>query len=77
MQSTPKLSGIHLVCQIAGSQTRLAQQLGVSPQVVNKWVRQGWVPLGRALAIEQRFGVQRSLTMNPKILKLVADQFAL
>jgi hypothetical protein len=44
---------------------------------VNKWVHQGWVPLGRALAIEQRFGVQRSLTMNPKILKLVADQFAL
>jgi DNA-binding transcriptional regulator YdaS (Cro superfamily) len=45
-------TGIDEAIQIAGSQTALAQLLGLTPQAVQKWVAQGFVPAERCRSVE-------------------------
>lgn len=66
-------SGIDLAVRMAGSQAKLAVQLGVRQQAVMKWVKQGYVPLPRAREIEALFGVPRNTLIDPKVLDLLSD----
>ena len=45
-------TGIQKAVRIAGSQTALANIVGVTPQAVQKWVEQGKPPLNRCKQIE-------------------------
>jgi DNA-binding transcriptional regulator YdaS (Cro superfamily) len=64
-------SGVADAVKHTGSQQKLADQLGVSQQVVSQWLRRGWVPLRRAQEIEQITGVGRARLINPRIADLV------
>jgi ribosome-binding protein aMBF1 (putative translation factor) len=63
-----KQLGIEEAIKAAGSQSKLGASLEVTQQAINRWARQGWVPLLRAEQIEKRFGVPRARLVNPKIL---------
>lgn len=45
--------------------------MGLSEVAIHKWVKQGWVPLERAVQIEELFGIPRSQTIEPRLLHLV------
>jgi len=66
-----QMTGIAEAVLMAGSQARLAEVLGVSQQRVSKWVRNGWVPMGRILEIESQYGVSRHRLVNPRLTDLV------
>lgn len=70
-EKNQQLSGIADAVIAAGTQADLANDLGVSQQVVSKWQVRGWVPLKRAGQIEERYKVSRARLVNPKILALV------
>lgn len=69
MESTT--CGVDDAIKAAGSQQKLAEQLGVSQQAVSAWLRQRWVPLRRAQEIETLLGVPRARLINPRIADLV------
>ena len=73
MDDQNSATGIAAAVERAGTQAKLAQQLGVSQQAVSQWIDQGWVPLRRAGQIEERYKVPRGRLLNPKILALVGD----
>lgn len=64
--------GIDAAIAAAGSQGKLAQQLGVSQQAVGKWADRGYVPLRRAQEIEAVYGVPRAQLANPRMLELLS-----
>ena len=64
--------GIDAAVESAGSQGKLAQQLGVSQQAVGKWVERGYTPLRRAQEIEAVYGVPRTELANPRMLELLS-----
>jgi transcriptional regulator with XRE-family HTH domain len=67
--STP--SGIADAIVAAGTQAELAAHLGVTQQVVSRWLRRGWVPLRRANQIEQRYKIPRGRLANPRLMALI------
>lgn len=52
MTKKPDKSPIELACDAVGSQSRLAELVGVTPQAVSKWLRSKSVPAERVLAVE-------------------------
>lgn len=48
------------------SQSIVARELGVSPQAVQKWTKLGYVPLARALQLEDLYGVPAIDMVSPK-----------
>lgn len=54
-----------------GGQQSAAEQMGVSQQFISHCVRRGWVPLRRAVEMEQLTGVPRVKLINPRIADLV------
>ena len=64
--------GIDAAVELAGSQGKLAQQLGVTQQAVGKWVDRGYTPLRRAQEIEAVYGVPRVALANPRVLELLS-----
>ena len=63
--------GIDDVVRLAGSQSAVARQCGVSPQAVRQWVVRGFVPLSRAVELEAQFGVPRTRLVDPKVVGLL------
>lgn len=63
--------GIYAAVRAAGSQTALADRIGVTQQAINKWVRLGWVPMSRAVEIEKTFGVPCRDLVSPKLKALI------
>lgn len=66
-----KKTGIEKAVEAVGSQLKLATELDVSPQAVFNWVKQGYVPTGRILEIEKRYGIDRTELIDPKLLRLL------
>lgn len=64
-------NGVAKAIRAAGTQQKLAAQLGVSQQAVSAWLERGWVPLRRAQEIEASLGIPRSTLINPRIADLV------
>lgn len=65
------MTGIEEAVKAAGGQAELAAKLGVTQQAISAWKVRGWVPLGRAVEIEQVTGVARGRLVNPRVLDLV------
>lgn len=70
------LSGIADAVVAAGTQATLAADIGVTQQVVSRWLRRGWVPLRRASQIEQRYNIPRGRLVNPRFMALLAPDQA-
>jgi len=64
-------TGIADAIVAAGTQAELATELGVTQQVVSRWLRRGWVPLRRANQIEQRYKIPRGRLANPRLMALL------
>jgi hypothetical protein len=71
MTKTTEHSGIHDAVNAAGTQDQLAVALQVTQQAVSAWLRQGWVPIGRAEEIETMYGIPRNRLVNPRIVLLM------
>jgi hypothetical protein len=69
MTKLHQLTGIREAVILAGSQTKLAEQLGVKKQAVQLWVRKGYVPVGRIREIEKLYGIPRERLCDPKFLE--------
>ncbi len=65
-------TGIHAAIQKAGSQVALAELLGVTQQAISKWLHRGYVPVWRALEIENQLGVPREDLVSPKMRRALA-----
>jgi DNA-binding transcriptional regulator YdaS (Cro superfamily) len=50
------MSPIEKAIAIVGSQTALAEELGIRPQAVQQWVASGHVPVRRVIAVEKATG---------------------
>lgn len=67
-------TGIEKAVRLAGSQTALAQRLGVTPQAVQKWVAQGFPPTDRCRDIEDSVDAQViRYELNPKVFGSAPD----
>lgn len=49
-------TAIQKACEAAGNQASLARMLGISETAVGKWVKRGFPPAERVLAIEEAVG---------------------
>jgi DNA-binding transcriptional regulator YdaS (Cro superfamily) len=66
-------NGVLAAAVEAGSLSELARQTGVSPQAVQQWAAQGFVPLNRIAEIESLYGIPRAELMNPKYAAALAE----
>lgn len=64
-------TGIEDAVKAAGSQTGLADALGVTQQFISRCERRGYVPLHRAQEIEALYAIPRARLINPRLLELV------
>lgn len=67
----PRIPGIFKAVKAAGSQTALADAMGVTQQAINKWVKKGWVPVDRAIEIEGIYGIPRRELVSQKLRDLL------
>lgn len=63
------MTGIEQAIAKAGNQSALAAALKVSRNTVSIWKAQGWAPLARARQIELLYGVPRTLTAKPELVR--------
>lgn len=66
-ETRPPDSGIRRAVDVAGGAATMARELGVSGQAVGIWLRQGHVPLRRAMEIENLYGVPRVELLSDKM----------
>lgn len=69
--TTLNASGIDDAISLAGSQRKLARLVGCTQQAVHAWMLRGFVPIGRAIEIEQCTGVPRQRLINPKWVEVL------
>lgn len=65
------MTGIQKAVDAAKTQQALADQLGVSQQMISKWVKRGYAPAERAVEIEAQYGVSRSELIKPSLRSLL------
>lgn len=65
-------NGVLHAAVVAGSLATIAKQVGVSPQAVQKWVEQGFVPLARIPEFESLYGVPRAELVNKRYMSVLA-----
>jgi len=71
MSTQHDIPGICKAVKAAGSQTELADKVGVTQQVISKWVRVGFVPLNRAVELEELYDIPRRELISPKLRDLL------
>lgn len=64
-------TGIGKAVTAAGSQTALAEMLGVTQQAVAKWQGRGWAPLERAKQIANAFPITLKELIDPKLREML------
>lgn len=68
-------TGIEKAVRLAGSQTALATLAGVTPQAVQKWVAQGFVPGERCRNLESALDAQVTrYELNPDVFGSSPDE---
>ena len=61
-------NGITKAIRLTGDQTALGVMAGVTPQAVQKWFAQGWVPSKRCLKLEELLkGAVTRYELNPQV----------
>jgi hypothetical protein len=56
-ERTTMIDGITAAVDKAGSQAKLAEQIGVRPQFITKALRQGWLPMEKAKIVNDLHGI--------------------
>lgn len=70
------MTGIEKAVEKAGgTHAALADQLGVTRQAVQLWVKQGYAPIDRIVEIEAQFGIDRKELIDPKLAELLERPF--
>jgi hypothetical protein len=64
-----RIAAIDLAIERGGGILKFCQRLKVSHQAVYAWKRRGWAPLDKAIVIEAIFGIPRSDTMSPDLVR--------
>jgi hypothetical protein len=72
MSEKLQLTGIGEAVIRAKGQTALAKTIGVRPQVVQRWVRVGYVPDEWVEKVEELYGIPAERLCNPKLLRPVS-----
>ena len=67
-----QLTGIREAAALAGSQTKLAEELSVSKQAVQVWIRQGYVPNDRIKKIVDLYGIAAVRLCDPALVELLS-----
>jgi DNA-binding transcriptional regulator YdaS (Cro superfamily) len=67
-----KQTGVERVIAIAGTQSKVAADMGVEQQTVSHWLKTGHMPVKRAVEAEKLYGVPRSALVDPELRKAVA-----
>lgn len=49
----------------------LADDLDVTYQSVQKWIERGYMPIDRAIQVEEKYGLCRLSVMDPKVVDAV------
>ena len=70
----PALSGIQRAVSEGGGLTPFAARLGVTYQVVQHWLKQGYAPSRYAVEIEATTGVPRRELINPRLADLLVSR---
>lgn len=66
-----RVTAIDTAIERGGGIVRFAKAMGVTHQAVYNWKTRGWVPPGRAVAIESIFGIDRDRLMNPDLVRAI------
>jgi hypothetical protein len=66
-----EVSGIDRAIAAAGSQAKIAADLGVKQQAVSIWKAKGFAPVKRAVEMEHLYGVPRVSMVSPKLLSVL------
>lgn len=74
MNKLHQLSGIRVAVALAGSQKKLAEVLGVRPQSVQVWVKQGYVPNDRIKKIADLYGIPAVKLCDPELVELLTKK---
>jgi DNA-binding transcriptional regulator YdaS (Cro superfamily) len=67
-------TGIERAITQAGGQDSLAERMGCTQQNVSVWKKNGYVPLVRAVEIEQLTGVPREDLISPRIKEVIGQE---
>lgn len=67
-------TGIERAIMQAGGQDKLAERMGCTQQNVSAWKKNGYVPLVRAVEIEQLTGVPREDLISPRIKEVIGQE---
>ncbi len=72
MNKLRQLNGIREAVALAGSQKKLAEALGVRPQSVQVWVKQGYVPNDRIKKLVDLYGIDAVRLCDPALVELLS-----
>lgn len=65
------MTGIKKAIELAGGANALAHKLGVTHQAVYTWAHRGWVPVQRAVQIENAFDIPRTELLKPSLVAVL------
>lgn len=64
-----RLASINEAIARGGGIISFSRKLGLSHQSVTRWRQTGYIPLDRAVTIEQMFGISRRRVVHPDVLR--------
>lgn len=68
------MNGIEQAAEKAGGQAALGRVLGVTPQAIAKFRKQGWVTIDRAKQINAQFGIPMRELVRPEVRDVMDAQ---
>jgi hypothetical protein len=69
---TPQIEILNAAIRDNGGIIAFAQDMGVSHQVIYQWKKRGYVPMDRALIIQNKYGVDHKTMVRSDIAHLLA-----
>lgn len=69
---TPQIEILNATIRDNGGIIAFAQDMGVSHQVIYQWKKRGYVPMDRALIIQNKYGVDHKTMVRSDIAQLLA-----
>lgn|GEM_PF-6574853 len=69
---TPQIEILNAAIRDNGGIIAFAQDMGVSHQVIYQWKKRGYVPMDRALIIQNKYGVDHKTMVRSDIAQLLA-----
>lgn len=70
------INPVDILLAKGGGAAKLAEDLGVTRQAIYHWRGQGFVPTGRLVEIEKRYGIPRKVLASPTLKIVLEDSNA-